>query len=189
LINNNKIKDRVVLGGLPFILKTMKHLSCIFSFLLISFFSLSAQTTLDRPVETIFDTWQKKELGKGTVVVNQPEALRNMIGKRLFGEGVEITDSTAFLKIQGFRTQVFSGNNQRKSKDEAFQKEKEIKELFPDVPAYVTYNAPFWRLRVGDFRSHEEAYHMQRLLMDAFPKYSKEMYIVKEEVNIPLELK
>lgn len=87
-----------------------------------------------------------------------------MLGKRLHGEGVEKTDSTAFLKIQGYRTQVFSGNNQRKSKDEAFRKEKEIKELFPDVPTYVTYNAPFWRLRIGDFRSHEEAYHMQRLL-------------------------
>ena len=65
-------------------------------------------------------------------------------------------------------------------------KEKEIKELFPDVPTYVTYNAPFWRLRIGDFRSHEEAYHMQRLLMDAFPAYRKEMYIVREEVKIPL---
>ena len=72
------------------------------------------------------------------------------------------------------------------SKDEAFRKEKEIKELFPDVSTYVTYNAPFWRLRIGDFRSHEEAYHMQRLLMDAFPAYRKEMYIVREEVKIPL---
>lgn len=167
----------------------MKHLSGIFLSFLFGFSSLSAQTVFDRPIETIFDTWQKKEPGKGIIVVNQPEALRKMVGKRLFGEGVEVTDSTAFLKIQGYRTQVFSGNNQRRSKDEAFQKEKEIKELFPDVPAYVTYNAPFWRLRVGDFRSHEEAYHMQRLLMEAFPKYSKEMYIVKEEVNIPLELK
>ena len=35
-------------------------------------------------------------------------------------------------------------------------------------------------------RSHEEAYHMQRLLMDAFPTYRKEMYIVREEVKIPL---
>ena len=43
-----------------------------------------------------------------------------------------------------------------------------------------------WRLRIGDFRSHEEAYHMQRLLMDAFPAYRKEMYIVREEVKIPL---
>ena len=68
----------------------------------------------------------------------------------------------------------------------AFRKEKEIKELFPEIPTYVTYNAPFWKLRVGDFRSHEEAYHMMRLLMGAFPKYGKEMYIVREEIKIPL---
>ena len=109
-----------------------------------------------------------------------------MVGKRLSGANVEKTDTETFLKVQGFRAQVFSGNNQRKSKDEAFRKEKEIKELFPDVPTYVTYHAPFWKLRVGDFRSHEEAYHMMRLLMDAFPSYGKEMYIVREEIKIPL---
>ena len=64
--------------------------------------------------------------------------------------------------------------------------EEEIKELFPDIPTYVTYNAPFWKLRVGDFRSHEEAYQLMRQLMEAFPDYAKEMYIVKEEVKIPL---
>ena len=152
---------------------------------------LFAQTESIESVEsakTIFDAWQEACSGQGSVIVHQPENLRNRVGKRLYGEGVEKTDSTAFLKIQGYRTQVFSGNNQRKSKDEAFQKEKEIKELFPDVPTYVTYNAPFWRLRVGDFRSHEEAYRMQRLLMDAFPAYGKEMYIVKEEIKLPLEL-
>ncbi|MCD7848533.1 MAG: SPOR domain-containing protein [Parabacteroides sp.] len=148
--------------------------------------ALSAQTGGDGSAVTIVDALQEKVPGKGTVVVRQPDALRTMMGKRLHGEGVEKTDSTAFLKTQGYRTQVFSGNNQRKSKDEAFRKEKEINELFPDVPTYVTYNAPFWRVRVGDFRSHEEAYHMQRLLMDAFPAYKKEMYIVKEEVKIPL---
>lgn len=164
----------------------MKRISCIISFyLLLGTSILFAQATSEEP-ETIFDTLQEKEVGKGVVTVHQSEALRNMIGKRLHGESVEKTDSTAFLKIQGYRTQVFSGNNQRVSKDEAFRKEKEIKELFPDIPAYVTYNAPFWRLRIGDFRSHEEAYHMQRLLMEAFPEYKKEMYIVKEEVKIPL---
>ena len=44
-----------------------------------------------------------------------------------------------------------------------------------------------WKLRVGDFLSHEEAYHMMRQLMDAFPAYAKEMYIVKEEIKIPLD--
>ena len=135
--------------------------------------ALSAQTDGGGQVEDIIDALQERVPGKGTVTVRGSDALRNMLGKRLHGEGVEKTDSTAFLKIQGYRTQVF-------------EKEKKIKELFPDVPTYVTYNAPFWRLRIGDFRSHEEAYHMQRLLMDAFPAYRKEMYIVREEVKIPL---
>jgi hypothetical protein len=110
-----------------------------------------------------------------------------MVGVRMSGDNVEKTDSVSYLKINGYRTQVFSGNNQRSSKDEAFRKEREIKEVFPELPTYVTYNAPFWRLRFGDFRSHEEAYHTQRLLMEAFPAYKKEMYIVKEEVKIPLD--
>lgn len=145
----------------------------------------SAQVS-DVQATTIFDGLQSPGLGKGKVIVNQSSAIQNMIGSRMSGANVEKTDTETFLKVQGFRTQVFSGNNQRKSKDEAFRKEKEIKELFPDVPTYVTYNAPFWKLRVGDFRSHEEAYHMMRLLMNAFPSYGKEMYIVKEEIKIPL---
>ena len=55
------------------------------------------------------------------------------------------------------------------------------------MPTYVTYDAPFWKLRVGDFRSHEEAYHLMRQLMKAFPAFGKEMYIVREEIQIPLD--
>lgn len=166
----------------------MKKNPCLFILLL---FLLTATADAyaqwpEEKVATIFDSLEEPGLGKGRVIINQPEALRRMIGMRLSGSNVEKTDSVTFLKVQGFRTQVFSGNNQRSSKDEAFRKEKEINELFPDVPTYVTYTAPFWKLRVGDFRSHEEAYHMMRLLMDAFPSYGKEMYIVKEEIKIPL---
>lgn len=166
----------------------MKKFPCIILLfmLLACVAGASAQTRVDESVQTIFDNLQMSEPGKGEVIINQPQALRNMIGVRLYGENVEKTDSTAFLKIQGFRAQVFSGNEQRKSKDEAFEKEKKIKELFPGVPTYVSYTAPFWKLRVGDFRSHEEAYHMQRQLMTAFPSFGKEMNIVKEEVKIPL---
>lgn len=135
---------------------------------------------------SIFDALEKSAPGEGRVVIHQSEAIRKLVGERMRGENVEATDSLVYLKMQGYRTQVFSGNNQRASKDEAFQKEKEIKELFPDLPTYVTYTAPFWKLRVGDFRSHEEAYRMMRILMDAFPQYGKEMYIVREEIKIPL---
>lgn len=163
----------------------MKKFPCILLLLLFTCAGLSAQEV---PVElpSIFDSLQDPAAGKGQVIVNQSPAIKRMVGTRLSGANVETTDTETFLKVQGYRTQVFSGNNQRKSKDEAFSKEKEIKELFPEIPTYVTYNAPFWKLRVGDFRSHEEAYHMMRLLMDAFPSYGKEMYIVREEIKIPL---
>jgi len=145
---------------------------------------LSAQSEVN--VRTIFDALQEDRAGKGDVVINQSNAIRNLVGSRKYGANVETTGDESFLKLQGFRAQVFSGNNQRQSKDEAFNKEKEVKEIFPDVPTYVTYNAPFWRLRVGDFRTHEEAYHMMRELKTAFPSYGKEMYIVNEEIRIPL---
>lgn len=144
-----------------------------------AFSELSAQ-------ESIFDALQDRRVGQGEVIIHQSKAIQELVGVRLKGANVETTDEATYLKMQGFRTQVFSGNSQRASKEEAFEKEKEIKALFPDVPTYVTYNAPFWKLRVGDYRSHEEAYHMMRLLMDAFPSYGKEMYIVKEEIKIPL---
>lgn len=167
----------------------MKHIPCIlwlFAFWVAGTSALFAQTGTEGGGSTIFDALEKSGPGKGEVNVNQSPAIRKMVGERMRGADVETTDSETFLKVQGFRTQVFSGNNQRSSKDEAFRKEREIKDLFPDVPTYVTYNAPFWRLRVGDFRSHEEAYHMLRLLTDAFPKYGKEMYIVREDIKIPL---
>lgn len=145
---------------------------------------MQADTTVH--VVTIFDRLARSEAGKGTVHIHQSEDIRAMVGAHKYGENVEQEGENTFLKIPGYRAQVFSGNNQRKSKDEAFKKEEEIKELFPDIPTYVTYNAPFWKLRVGDFRSHEEAYQLMRQLMEAFPAYAKEMYIVKEEVKIPL---
>lgn len=165
----------------------MKRISCILYCLMVltSVSGLSAQTYTGE-VKTIFDSLKESGSGKGEVVIHQSSAIRDQVGAHMHGSDVEKNGDTAYLKIQGFRAQVFSGNSQRKSKDEAFRKEKEIKELFPDIPTYVTYNAPFWKLRVGDFRTHEEAYHLQRRLMDAFPAYKKEMYIVKEDVKIPL---
>jgi hypothetical protein len=149
--------------------------------------SICAANVSAQEASDIFESLKTRSARSGTVVINQPDELKAMVGVRMSGDNVEKTDSVAYLKINGYRTQVFSGNNQRSSKDEAFRKEREIKEVFPELPTYVTYNAPFWRLRVGDFRSHEEAYHTQRLLMEAFPAYKKEMYIVKEEVKIPLD--
>lgn len=167
--------------------------SLLFTLLLLFPCLLSAQngqtarsSVQEEKVKTIFDALQEPGRGKGDVVIHQSEAIRQLVGARKHGTGVEHTDGDAFLVLEGFRTQVFSGNNQRLSKDEALDKEKKIKELFPELTTYVTYTAPFWRLRVGDYRTHEEAYHVLRQLSASFPSFAKEMYIVKEKIRIPL---
>ena len=168
----------------------MKKIILLFSLLALSLPALRAQGehtyTATDSTSTIFDELGRREAGKGTVKIYQDAAIRNRVGTRLRSEHIEKENEQAFLKLPGFRAQVFSGNNQRKSKEEALQKEKMIKEMFPDIPTYVTYTAPFWKLRIGDFRSREEAYSLMRELKEAFPSFAKEMYIVKDEVKIPL---
>lgn len=136
---------------------------------------------------TIVDDLQETVPGKGKVVIDQPPGIRALIGSRRDGANIETaSDGQTFLKYQGFRVQIFSGNNQRTAKSEAFKKEQQIKERFPNLPTYVTYNAPFWRLRVGNYDSREEAYYIQRQISEAFPSFAKEIYIVGEEVKAPI---
>lgn len=164
----------------------MERIICVLSlWMMLGSGSIFAQVTGEK-AQSIFDALQESRNGSGVVVVHQSDALRKMVGERFQGANVETADTVSYIKMQGFRIQIYSGNDQRKSKDEAFLKEREVKEMFPDLPTYVTYKAPFWNFRAGDFRTHEEARRIQRQLMDAFPDYKRQMYILKGEIRIPM---
>lgn len=88
-----------------------------------------------------------------------------------------ITETTG-----GYRVQVFSSNTQRTAKAEAFKIEKQIKDIFPEQPVYVNYISPFWKVRVGDFKSMQEAQKFRIELIEAFPELKSETYTVKDQV-------
>ncbi|MDE7238043.1 MAG: SPOR domain-containing protein [Paramuribaculum sp.] len=48
---------------------------------------------------------------------------------------------------------------------------------------YVTYNSPYWRLRVGDFRTQAEAAAAAEELRQAFPRSAKEIRVVRDNIN------
>jgi len=50
----------------------------------------------------------------------------------------------------------------------------------------VLFDSPFWRLRVGNFATREEAEEVMEELKKTFPSFGKEMYIVVDEVKIPI---
>ena len=135
---------------------------------------------------SIFDNITKQEPGKGTVSIRQSWAIRSLVGKQSAEETMETDGNNNFILMPGYRVLVFADNNQRTAKGEAEAKERQINELFNNHPTYVKYNAPFWRLYVGDYITYEEAFSMMCKLNEAFPTFRKEIQIKEEEVKIQL---
>lgn len=77
--------------------------------------------------------------------------------------------------LEGFRVQIYSGSGIT-SKDEASSTQTRFLKMFPGERAYIIYNAPFWRVRVGDFRSRSEA---MRMLQSVKPSFGGS-YIVRD---------
>lgn len=95
----------------------------------------------------------------------------------------EVKPGTA-VRAGGYRVQVFSDNNARSAKTEARGRARNISSRFPQHRTYVVYNAPFWRLKVGDFRNQQDAQQFADEIKRAFPSYSREVRVVRDRVSV-----
>lgn len=81
--------------------------------------------------------------------------------------------------ISGYRIQVYSDNTQRRAKEQAQERAKMIQESDSTLSTYVTFNSPFWRVRVGNYASYEEAALKLKELKMIFPEI-RDMRVVKD---------
>lgn len=81
--------------------------------------------------------------------------------------------------FEGYRLQIFidSGNN---AKERASSVLNEFQQNYPDLPAYLIYQQPNFKVRVGNFKTGAEARKIQLDLRNAFPS----SFIVKDIINI-----
>jgi hypothetical protein len=158
---------------------------------------LSSMGLFAQSKPSIIDDLNAPKQGQGMVKVYIDDNIKNLIGtpaesatsNRAANDTLtgSTRSATNFIKRPGFKIQVFSGNNQRKSKDEAYYKQAQIRNNFPDIETSVSFHSPFWRLRAGNYKSYAEASQAMGELKKAFPSFGKEMYIVKDEIAIPIE--
>ncbi|WP_287936408.1 SPOR domain-containing protein [Duncaniella freteri] len=122
-------------------------------------------------------------------VINQPEALLKRLMPIVDSDNEESTHDEHSRPIggrmAGYRVQVFSDNNVRTAKAEAGSKQRIISARFPQYQTYVRYTSPYWRLKVGDFRTQQEANDAADELRKAFPAYSKEIRVVRDRISLP----
>jgi hypothetical protein len=78
--------------------------------------------------------------------------------------------------LQGYRIQIFSDNKKQPARDE----KAKFLTLYNNVKAHEIYQQPFFKIRVGDFRTKLEAYKFQREIYENFPN----SFIVKDEIEV-----
>ena len=150
--------------------------------LLLIFVALGASSALAQSQATIVEHIQSSSQGR--VTVNQPAALAERLRPEN-GNPENGAKATAKNRV-GYRIQVFADKNQRTAKSEAMARERNVQARFPELGCYLTYNAPTWRMRVGDFLTREEALEMMQQLKKEFPSFAREMIVVKDRINVTL---
>ncbi len=79
--------------------------------------------------------------------------------------------------IPGYRVQIFFGTD-RKIANETRTK---FLQEYPEMDAYLVYQQPYFKVRIGDFRNQLEAQGMYHKLLAQFDK----VFIVPDKINLP----
>jgi len=83
--------------------------------------------------------------------------------------------------IPGYRIQIFfdSGLN---SSDRAKQARDAFMFIYPDITAYISWKAPNYRVRAGDFRTRLEAENALQLIIVDYPS----AWVTRDDINFPV---
>ncbi|MBO4785990.1 MAG: SPOR domain-containing protein [Prevotella sp.] len=69
--------------------------------------------------------------------------------------------------VNGFRIQVYRGGGTRDAKQKAQSVGNQLKNKFPGQPVYTHFYSPNWTVRMGNFKTQEEAVRMLRQVKNA----------------------
>ncbi len=109
------------------------------------------------------------------VVVNKDPRIDMLVNKQI--EINEITTRNSRRSAAGYRILIISSNDRNKVID---AKTKMYRE-FPELKAYMMYQSPFFRLKVGNFRERIDA---EEYLSSIQRIYPTGVYIVTDTIEV-----
>ncbi len=89
----------------------------------------------------------------------------------------EYTTRNARRTAKGFRIQVINTTD----RNAAIEAKTTVYRLYPELKAYLMYQSPYFRLRVGNFESRDEAETYQRQLAREF---KQNVYIINDTIEV-----
>ena len=146
----------------------MKRFIFIFTFVSVALFAWSNDSiSTERPY--ILDDMPNAH-------IYQDSILEARLREKIYGGG-------EFVEVDGYRVQIFSSNRQQTAKEEALRLEKKMSDLL-SVPVYVMYIAPFWKVRLGNFQTYEEANSFKAKVVAHFSEMQGDTYIVRDKIQV-----
>jgi hypothetical protein len=113
----------------------------------------------------------------GTVVVVKDPRIDQLVRKQIAIN--EETTRESRRNVPGFRIQVINSPDRGK----VFVAKGKIYQEFPDMKPYLMYQAPNYKLKVGNFKTQEEAEDAVKQLSRLFPSG---LYIIRDIIEIKL---
>ena len=115
----------------------------------------------------------QKGNSQATVKINQSAELKQAFHRHV--------SANASRPLMGYRIRVFYDNQQSaRARSEAIA--ASIKNAYPDVRVYRTYESPNFKVSVGDFRNKAEALKVYNGLKQSYPT----AFLIKEQINYPV---
>ena len=161
----------------------------------LSTLTLSAQQTFTEKLQQVVES-------AGRIILHQDKSITDLVNnakkaaatpvqrKQVDGSALQVPDSTSSadslslgpkVKINGFRIQVYFGDNSRKGKTEARAAGLRFRNSFPELPVYVSFASPHWKCQAGDFRTIEEASEILKQIREM--GIFREAVVVKSKIN------
>lgn len=117
---------------------------------------------------------------ESNVVIVQDQAIDTILSKHIEMNETLLQNEDNYA-IDGFRIQIFeeSGN---KSSTQAREVMAEFSEKFTDIPVYLTWQAPNFKVRVGDFHSRMQAEGFLKKIQRDYPI----AWVIRDKIKYPI---
>ena len=110
-----------------------------------------------------------------SVTVNKDPRIDLLVNKQI--EINEVTTRNSRRSAAGYRILVISSNNRNK----VIEVKTKMYREFPELKAYMMYQSPFYRLKVGNFRERTEA---EEYLSQIQRIYPTGVYVVTDTIEV-----
>lgn len=121
---------------------------------------------------SIFDLLSDRSFGEGEVSVHQSQAIAEAMRSHIL--------SNPARTLSGYRVRIFFDNSQS-ARGDSEEILKEFGRIWPGIPAYRTYQNPFFEVKTGNFRTKSEAMIFLNKVKTEYPA----AIIIKENISYP----